>query len=97
MRWPLGKGGPLSSSAKPTIESVAKGTASASAEDVWVLGPDGFVAGEPHRHFAVWEQLILTTGSVNSTEKLSRERSRVKYLWALSEYGVRTVKPLHPP
>ena len=57
MRWPPGEGGPLYSSAEPSIESVAKGRASASAGDVWVRDPDGFIAGEPHRHFAVWDQM----------------------------------------
>ena len=78
MRWPLGKGGPLSSSAEPTIESIAKGTALASAEDVWVRDPDGFVAGEPHRHFAVWDQLTLSHPQRNTILDWIRNGVQVK-------------------
>ena len=78
MRWPLGKGGPVSSSAEPTIESIAKGTALASAEDVWVWDPDGFVAGEPHRHFAVWGQLTLSHPQRNTILDWIRNGVQVK-------------------
>ena len=57
MRWLPGEGGPLHSSADPPIESAAEGRALASAGDVWVWDPYGFIMGEPHRHFAVWDQL----------------------------------------
>ena len=57
MRWPLGTGRPACSSAAPSIDAVAQGTASAAAFDVWVRDPASFIAGEPHHHLDVWERL----------------------------------------
>ena len=57
IRWPLGTGGPACSSAAPSIDAVAQGTASAAAFDVWVRDPASFIAGEPHHHLDVWERL----------------------------------------
>ena len=57
IRWPLGTGEPDYSSAAPSVDAVAQGTASATAADVWVRDPASFIAGEPHRHIDEWDRL----------------------------------------
>lgn len=57
IQWPLGTGEPECSSAAPSIDAVAQGTASAAAFDVWFRDPASFKAGEPHRHFDIWDRL----------------------------------------
>lgn len=47
MKWPLGKGGLIFSSAEPSIDAVVSGAINSSAADVWVWNPEVFVAGEP--------------------------------------------------
>ena len=57
IKWPLGKGGPISSSGESSIVAVVGGDVKASASDVWVRDPELFVAGEPHRHLNIWDML----------------------------------------
>lgn len=52
-----GTGGLEDSSAAPSVEAVAQGTAFAGASDVWVQNPASLVPGKPHCHFAAWDQL----------------------------------------
>lgn len=47
------------SSAKPSIDSVVSGKLNASAADVWARDPETFLAGEHHRHPAIWDTLTL--------------------------------------
>ena len=47
------------SSAEPSIDSVISGKLNASAADVWARDPETFLAGEHHRHPAIWDTLTL--------------------------------------
>ena len=50
----------MHSSAKPSIDSVVSGELNASSADVWARDPESFLAGEPHRHPAIWDTLTLS-------------------------------------
>ena len=59
VKWPLGKGGPIHSSAELSIDSVVSGELNASAADVWARDPETFLAVEPQRLPAIWDKLTL--------------------------------------
>ena len=44
---------------EPSIDSVVSGELNAPAADVWARDPETFIAGEPHRHPAIWDTLTL--------------------------------------